>query len=77
MFLSDETWFHLRGHVLIQNHRYWGANKPNFIHETPLHDEKIGIWCAVNVYCLIGSIFYETTINTQRYRDDILTPFFE
>ena len=26
---------------------------------------------------VIGPIFYETAINTQRYRDDILAPFFE
>ena len=47
------------------------------MHETPLHDENIGVWCAVNAYRVIGLIFYETTINAQRYRDDILTSFFE
>jgi hypothetical protein len=31
--ISDETWFHLHGHVSSQNNRY-----RSFFHEVPLHD---------------------------------------
>ena len=39
--------------------------------------EKVGVWWAINAYTVIRPIFYETLINAQRYRDDILTPLFE
>lgn len=77
IFFSDEAWFHLHGYVSSQNNRYWSTEKPDFVHEVPLHDQKIGVWCAVSAYRIIGPIFFDSTINSQRYRDGILTPFFE
>jgi hypothetical protein len=32
------------GYVNSQNNRYWPTNKPNIIHEVPLHDSKTGVW---------------------------------
>ncbi|KAJ4437284.1 hypothetical protein ANN_17422 [Periplaneta americana] len=40
---TDEAWFHLHGHVIMQNNRYWSTENPHLIHETPLHDEKVGV----------------------------------
>ncbi|PSN50890.1 hypothetical protein C0J52_05370, partial [Blattella germanica] len=42
----------------------------------PLHDERLGVWCVVNKYRIIGPIYYGT-INGQRYRNNIMKPFFE
>ena len=77
IWFTDEAWFHLNGYVLSQNNRYWSHENPHRIHEIPLHDERIGVWCAVNGFRIIGPIFFNNTINAARYRDDILTPFFE
>ena len=46
-FMSDQAWFHLTGHVNSQNTCYWSSENPHVIYETPLHDLKIGFWCAV------------------------------
>jgi hypothetical protein len=46
------------------------------IHELPLHDEKIGVWCAMSTHRVIGPIFYDYTFNAVRYVNNILRPFF-
>jgi hypothetical protein len=46
-FFSDEAWFSLRGEVNSQNNRFWSAENPGCIQESPLHDERIGFWCAI------------------------------
>ena len=76
VFFSDETWFHLSGYVNSQNNRFWSLENPHNIHEVPLHDVKIGVWCAISGRRIIGPIFYDGTINAQRYVDLILQPFF-
>lgn len=77
IFFTDEAWFYLHGHVSTQNNRCWSAEKPDIVHEMPLHDLKIGVWCAVNAYRIIGPIFFANTVNGQRYRNTIIKPFLE
>jgi hypothetical protein len=48
--MSDEAWFHLSGH--------WDTENPHAVHEVPLHDEKVGVWCAVSGRRIIGPIFF-------------------
>jgi hypothetical protein len=32
------------------------------IHKDPLHDIKVGTWCAMNAKLIIGPLFYSETI---------------
>jgi hypothetical protein len=57
-FMSGEAWFYLSGHVNSQNTRYWSVDYPNTIHLQPLHDQKIGVWCAVSATWIVGPIFF-------------------
>jgi len=77
LLFSDEAWFHLSGYVNSQNNRYWAAENPHQLHEVPLHDQKVGVWCAISRTRLIGPIFFNNTVNSERYINDILHPFFE
>jgi hypothetical protein len=74
-FFSDEAWFHLSGYVNSQNFRIRSTQNPHQFVETPLHVSKIGVWIAVSRRRLIGPIFFNETINEQRYREQILEPF--
>ena len=66
--MSDEVWFHLPGHVNSQNTRYWAAENPHLVHEQPLQDQKIGVWCAVSGTRISGPIFFfYRTVNTEVY----------
>nr|CAD7424506.1 unnamed protein product [Timema monikensis] len=40
---------------------------PCILHETPLHDEKVGVWCALSQHCIVGLIFFHTTVATAVY----------
>jgi hypothetical protein len=63
IFMTDEAWFHLSGYVNSENSRYWATENPHELHEQPLHDRKIGVWCGVSVTCIIGPIFFDSTVN--------------
>ncbi|GFU42013.1 hypothetical protein TNCV_4677001 [Trichonephila clavipes] len=45
--LSDEAHFWLNGYVNKQNYRIWSEANPQMYVETPLHPEKLTVWCAL------------------------------
>ncbi|GFV21060.1 hypothetical protein TNCV_901491 [Trichonephila clavipes] len=47
LFLSDEANFWLNGYVNKQNCRIWSEANPQVYVETPLHPEKLTVWCAL------------------------------
>jgi hypothetical protein len=76
-FFTDEAWFHLSGYVNSQNYRTWATNNPHTFVETDLHPLKIGIWVAISRRRIIGPIFFNETINAERYRRLILEVFIQ
>ncbi|GFV39065.1 uncharacterized protein TNCV_2008091 [Trichonephila clavipes] len=45
--VSDEAHFWLNGYVSKQNCRIWSEANPQVYVETPLHPEKLTVWCAL------------------------------
>ncbi|GFW07767.1 hypothetical protein TNCV_3919001 [Trichonephila clavipes] len=45
--ISDEAHFWLNGYVNKQNCRIWSEANPQVYVETPLHPEKLTVWCAL------------------------------
>ncbi|GFU98679.1 uncharacterized protein TNCV_1765031 [Trichonephila clavipes] len=43
----DEAHFSLNGYVNKQNCRIWSEANPQVYVETPLHPEKLTVWCAL------------------------------
>ena len=76
-FFTDEAWFHLSGYTNRQNSRSWATENPHEIFEKPLHDQKIGVSCAVSRSRIIGPIFFDSTVNSDRYIKNIFVPFSE
>ena len=37
------------------------------MHQVPLHYVKIGIWCAMSAKRVVGPIFFNETVNSERY----------
>jgi hypothetical protein len=75
--MSDEAWLHVSGYVNAQNSHIWDTENPHVLHQRPLHDIKVDVWCAVSARRVIGPIFFEDTVNSDRYVSDILEPFFQ
>ncbi|GFX33767.1 uncharacterized protein TNCV_3961761 [Trichonephila clavipes] len=75
--LSDEVHFWLNGYVNKQNCRILSEANPQVYVETPLHLEKLTVWCAL----WAGGILrqkdegHNVTVNGDRYRA-IITNFF-
>ncbi|GFV62399.1 uncharacterized protein TNCV_4680111 [Trichonephila clavipes] len=44
---NDESHFWLNGYVNKQNCRIWSEANPQVYVETPLHPEKLTVWCAL------------------------------
>ncbi|GFX17968.1 putative transposable element [Trichonephila clavipes] len=74
ILFSDETHFWLNGYVNKQNYRIWSEANPQVYVESPLHPEKLTVWCAVWAVGIIGPYFFKNdeghnvTVNGDRYR---------
>ncbi|GFV54949.1 uncharacterized protein TNCV_3144881 [Trichonephila clavipes] len=81
ILFSDEAHFWLNGYVNKQNCRISSEANPQVYVETPLHPEKLTVWCALWAGGIIGSYFFKNdeghnvTVNGDRYRARI-TNFF-
>ena len=80
IWFSDESHFHLDGHVNSQNCRYWGKESPTEVVARPLHSKKVPVWCALSSQGIIGPFFFEeddttVTVNGKRYRSMLETFF--
>jgi hypothetical protein len=69
VFFSNEAWFHLNGYIKSQNSGLWSAENPHAVIESPLHLVKIGVWCVISRKQIIGPLFFEETINAERYQN--------
>ncbi|GFX85416.1 uncharacterized protein TNCV_3715901 [Trichonephila clavipes] len=47
ILFSDEAHFWLNGYVNKQNCRIWNEANPQVYVETPLHPEKLTVWCTL------------------------------
>ncbi|GFY17008.1 disks large homolog 1 [Trichonephila clavipes] len=81
ILFSDEAYFWLNGYVNKQNCRIWSEANPQVYVETPLHPEKLTVWCALWAGGIIGPYFFKNdeghnvTVNGDRYRA-MITNFF-
>ncbi|GFY15833.1 putative DD41D transposase [Trichonephila clavipes] len=80
-YFLDEAHFWLNGYVNKQNCRIWREANPQVYVETPLHPEKLTVWCALWAGGIIGSYFikndedHNVTVNGDRYRAMITNIF--
>ncbi|GFW45651.1 transposable element Tc3 transposase [Trichonephila clavipes] len=78
---SHEAHFWLNGYVNKQNCRIWSEANPQVYVETPIHLEKLTVWCALWAGGIIGPYFFKNneghnvTVNGDRYRA-MITIFF-
>ncbi|GFT97307.1 transposable element Tc3 transposase [Trichonephila clavipes] len=56
---SDEAHFWLNGYVNKQNCRIWSEANTQVYIETPLHPEKLTVWCALWAGGIIGPYFFK------------------
>ncbi|GFV83929.1 DUF4817 domain-containing protein [Trichonephila clavipes] len=59
ILFSDEAHFWLNGYVNKQNCRVWSEANPQVYVETPLHPEKLTVWCALWAGGIIGPYFFK------------------
>ncbi|GFW39610.1 putative transposable element [Trichonephila clavipes] len=77
----NEAHFWLNGYVNKQNCRIWSEVNPQVYVETPLHPEKLTVWCALWAGGIIGPYYFKTdeghnvTVNGDLYRA-MITNFF-
>jgi hypothetical protein len=66
----------LQGYINTENNRYWNSQNPHLSHEDPLHPVKVGVWGAVSARRIVEPVFFNKTINCERYVQVILGHFF-
>ncbi|GFW06440.1 putative DD41D transposase [Trichonephila clavipes] len=80
ILFSDKAHFWLNGYVNKQNCRIWSEANSQVYVETPLHPEKLTVWCALWAGGIISPYFkndegHNVTVNSDRYRA-MITNFF-
>ncbi|GFV52001.1 putative transposable element [Trichonephila clavipes] len=60
ILFSDEAHFWLNGYFNKQNCRIWSEANPQVYVETPLHPEKLTVWCALWAGGIIGPYFFKS-----------------
>ncbi|GFT19729.1 DUF4817 domain-containing protein [Trichonephila clavipes] len=79
--ICDEAHFWLNGYVNKQNCCIWSEANPQVYVQTPLHPEKLTVWCSLWAGGIIGPYFlkngegHNVTVNGDRYRA-MITNFF-
>ncbi|GFT11741.1 uncharacterized protein TNCV_3683971 [Trichonephila clavipes] len=70
----DEAIFWLNGYVNKQNCRIWSEANPQVYVETPLHPEKLTVWCALWAGGIIGKFNSPTYFQSapKRGQDSLL-----
>ncbi|GFX11972.1 uncharacterized protein TNCV_2997561 [Trichonephila clavipes] len=76
----SQAHFWLNGYVNKQNCHIWSEANPQVYVETPIHSEKLTVWCALWAGGIIGPYFkndegHNVTVNGDRYRA-MITNFF-
>lgn len=64
---SDEAHFWLTGYVNKQNYRFWAKENPTVFQTTSLKPQKLTVWCAISRHGIVGPIFFDHTVNGERY----------
>ncbi|GFX91277.1 uncharacterized protein TNCV_1246921 [Trichonephila clavipes] len=59
ILFRDEAHFWLNGYVNKQNCRIWSEANPQVYVETPLHPEKLTVWCALWAGGIIGPYIFK------------------
>jgi hypothetical protein len=47
--------------------RVLSATNPCEIKDTSLHDQKVGVWCAISQIRIIGLTFFDDTVSVEHY----------
>ena len=72
---SDEAYFYLTMPINKQNNRIWADSQPAIGIETPLHDQKVLVWCAISANRVSGPYFFSENVNQHNYLE-MLRNFF-
>ncbi|GFV08306.1 hypothetical protein TNCV_327401 [Trichonephila clavipes] len=69
ILFSDEAHFWLNGYINKQKCRIWSEANPQVYVETPLHPEKLTVWCAL----WAGGILLQKRRRPQRYSQSTIS----
>jgi hypothetical protein len=59
LFILVKAWFPLCRNVNNQRNTYRCSGSPNTVHEVPLPDLKVRVWCAMSAQKIIGNMFFK------------------
>jgi hypothetical protein len=75
LWFTDEAHVDLTGYVNKQNMRFWATQNPHIIHESPLHPQRVTVWCAISSQGLIGPFFIAGSVTGETYRNLVQRQF--
>uniref|UniRef100_A0A915EBH7 DUF4817 domain-containing protein n=1 Tax=Ditylenchus dipsaci TaxID=166011 RepID=A0A915EBH7_9BILA len=65
LLFSDESHFHLHGHVNHHCFHYWFDGSPQWYQEQPLHSPRVSVWAAIGMQGIAGLIFIDGNVTGE------------
>jgi hypothetical protein len=53
-----------------QRNRCWSTRIPHLACKILFHDTKVGVWCTLNAWRIMGHVFQAYLINFERHKAD-------
>lgn len=57
ILFSNEAGFHFTGYINSQNNRYWSPKTLILIHEVPLYESMVCVWCVMSAIGVLDLVF--------------------
>ena len=67
IWFSDKGVFHIEGGINCKNSIYWVEDNPHWTIEKSLNSPKVMVWAACRVPGIIGSFFFEGSVDEGVY----------
>jgi hypothetical protein len=67
--------FKLNSHINRHNFVYWSDVNPNVILEKDVNLPGVTVWVVISVTGIIGSVFFDGTVNQNNYLHGLQTEF--
>jgi hypothetical protein len=75
-FFTDKADFHFVVYINAQKNKHRSSENSHVLFQLPFYNQKKSLWCAIRANHFFELIFYEGTLDTERYINEILNPFF-
>ena len=75
IWFRDETYFYLNGYLNKRCWLHWGTENPYLSVFSPLHLQRVTVWCVISSKLIIDTIFIDGMVTRVKYWELLEHPY--